>query len=292
MKAPPAFQFFPADWLSSSKVQRMSNAAEGIYIRLICYQWMDGFIPDSVTLLARLCKISERKMKKLWGEVSPCFDLEIEPGKLANKRLEETRNQQLEYRAKQAEHGKHGAEIKKGSLEGTLPSTLKGKASTSPSSSPSSSREEIHNSKKIHSAGLKNAVARPRDLASDFYAEKCLELTGAPYVCERGDFVMLAKLRKGFGIEAREKPPGWDEAVIHYFGSPLSQYSLADLANPKRYAVFKNSPLDGFNKPTNHGNGNGNGKRESSSEARQRRSDESDKRVAAMLAKTRSGVSD
>jgi hypothetical protein len=104
---------------------------------------------------------------------------------------------------------------------------------------------------------------RPRDLASDHFAAKSLELTGSPYVAEAADFVMLAKLRKAFGTPAREKPPGWDDATDHYFSSPLGQYSLADLANPKRYAVFKNSALDQFNKPIHHANrSNGNGQRE------------------------------
>jgi hypothetical protein len=97
----------------------------------------------------------------------------------------------------------------------------------------------------------------PRDLASDCYAAKCRERTGVPYVPEGGDFVMLAKLRKAFTIPARQLPPEWEQACENYFASPLGQYSLADLANPKRYAVFKNSPVDEFNKPIHRRSRNG-----------------------------------
>lgn len=100
---------------------------------------------------------------------------------------------------------------------------------------------------------------RPRDLASDYFASKCRECTTVPYSPEGSDFVMLAKLRKSFNIPARQLPPGWEHACENYFASPLGQYSLADLANPKRYAVFVNSPVDDFNKPIHHANrSNGN----------------------------------
>jgi hypothetical protein len=103
----------------------------------------------------------------------------------------------------------------------------------------------------------KKRGGHPRDLASDCYAAKCRERTGVPYVPEGGDFVMLAKLRNAFTIPARQLPPDWEQACENYFASPLGQYSLADLANPKRYAVFKNSPVDEFNKPIHRRNRNG-----------------------------------
>ena len=96
------------------------------------------------------------------------------------------------------------------------------------------------------------ASGRPRDLAMDYFCSKCGEFTGSPYVIETADAVQLSKLRKAFGIEARQMPPDWQIAVENFFASPLSQYSLADLANPKRYSVFKNSALDTFNKPITH----------------------------------------
>lgn len=109
------------------------------------------------------------------------------------------------------------------------------------------------------------------DHAAEHFRARCLELTGAPYEFQRQDFVHLASLRKAYPVGASETPPGWDDAVTNYFGSPLSKYTIADLC--VRYAVFRNSALDGFNKPIAHcnrGNGNGLTKQERNQQAAQR----------------------
>ena len=41
MGRPPAFQFYPNDWLSSPTILLMTPAQEGAYIRLLCYCWSD-----------------------------------------------------------------------------------------------------------------------------------------------------------------------------------------------------------------------------------------------------------
>jgi uncharacterized protein YdaU (DUF1376 family) len=127
--------------------------------------------------------------------------------------------------------------------------------------------------------GRKNEPsARPRDLAMDCFCEHCERFTGTPYVIEKGDGVQLAKLRKAYHTPNLQKPPDWDAAVGNYFASPLAQYSLADLANPKRYAVFHNSALDGYKVPVNHNNAKGrnNGRQpgESAEQAKDRRNRE------------------
>jgi len=53
---PPAFQFYPKDWLNF-RVQRMSLAAQGAYIKILCFMWTDSgnqySIIDNNELLAR-----------------------------------------------------------------------------------------------------------------------------------------------------------------------------------------------------------------------------------------------
>lgn len=111
MAQPPAFQFYASDYLSSSKVQRMSLEAEGAYIRLLAYNWQDGSIPADIDQLARMCKVTSRKMAVLWSDyLKDCFVLvDAEPGKYVNVRLEEVRANMAEYRSKQSVNGKTGA---------------------------------------------------------------------------------------------------------------------------------------------------------------------------------------
>ena len=41
MNKPPAFQFYPKDWLDF-KVTRMRYEAQGIYMRILCHMWTDS----------------------------------------------------------------------------------------------------------------------------------------------------------------------------------------------------------------------------------------------------------
>ena len=69
--------------------------------------------------------------------------------------------------------------------------------------------------------------------------------------------VQLSKLRKAYSIGGKATPPGWGDAVRNYYGSPLSKYTMADMA--VRYSVFKNSSLNNYKNPVNHVNSGGSG---------------------------------
>jgi len=105
----PAFQFYPGDYLSSSKVMRMSLEEEGAYIRLLCICWLDGFLPKNEKELAKFCKISALKFCRLWTHIADCF-VESEPGKLVNLRLEKERAKQAKFRESKSYAGKKGAQ--------------------------------------------------------------------------------------------------------------------------------------------------------------------------------------
>lgn len=235
----------------------MSLEAEGAYIRLLAYNWQDGFIPRDVRQLAKMCKCSPRKMEKLWEHyLHECFTArDGDDEKLVNPRLEEIRAKLDEFKNERSESGSKGAASRwknHGSVNGSaIKEPMAKDSSPSPSPSPSPNTLLITNTSNIVASPEKRALP---DLASDYFAEQCLAILGSPYVPERGDFVMLAKLRKGFGTAARERPPGWEIAVENYLHSPLRAYSLADLANPKRYGVFKNSTVDQYQTPIHHEN--------------------------------------
>lgn len=108
---PPAFQFYPKDYMSDEHVQLMSLAQEGTYLRLLCHQWLEGSVPDDVGALARLCRVSRGVMVKLWPGVHECFPaLEGQAGRLANPRMERDRQRLTAFKEERSLAGKRGAE--------------------------------------------------------------------------------------------------------------------------------------------------------------------------------------
>lgn len=105
----PAYQWYPKDYLSSTPVMMMSLAQEGAYRRLLDYQWLNGWVPDCISDLARLCRITPREMEKLWPGLAPCFGPHPSGTGLANPRLEKEREKQRAYRDKMTKAGKAGA---------------------------------------------------------------------------------------------------------------------------------------------------------------------------------------
>ena len=97
----PAFQFYPSDFLVGTAI--LTPEETGIYIRLLCYQWTNGGLINCVPILARLAACEDE------GAVAAVMDLKFEEGedgKLYNKRLEEVRQEQEQYREKQRENAK------------------------------------------------------------------------------------------------------------------------------------------------------------------------------------------
>jgi uncharacterized protein YdaU (DUF1376 family) len=94
----PAFQFYPADYLADAKVQLMTLEEEGAYIRLLCYCWREGHLPNEDVALSRLAKgLPKSRMTR----VKACFVTERNnPEFLVHPRLIAERDKQESYRAK------------------------------------------------------------------------------------------------------------------------------------------------------------------------------------------------
>ncbi len=280
MSQPPAFQFYASDYLSSSRVQRMSLEEEGAYIRLLCYNWQDGSIPDDTVQLAALCKIPVRRMAKNWGKIACCISpADANSHRLINKKLEQVRAVQAVYSAKQSARSKEGWSKRHdaAAMPRHMPRLSRSDASMHASGyalqSSIGENPTIQDSPpKKENPKKQGSLSRPRDPAMDTFCEEALRLTGAPYIIAVKDGVHLSQLRKAYGIGTMDTPPHWSEAIQNYYGSPLSSWTMADMV--VRYSVFSNSPLDHYKNPINHG-GNGNGKRESETQARERRTNES-----------------
>lgn len=100
MKATPAFQFYPADFLIG--IADMTHEEAGIYIRLLCLQWAKGRLDTSKTKLLVGTEIPPAVMEKFL----------VADGRMWNVRLEDEREKQAKYREEQSKKGKAGADAR------------------------------------------------------------------------------------------------------------------------------------------------------------------------------------
>lgn len=105
-KAPPAFQFYPNDFVTGTR--RMTTTEVGGYILLLCAQWDDGFVlGDDMQELANIMRCTKKVASSIWARVSEKF-ARNEVGEWRNARLEKVRREQQEFRARQADNGRLG----------------------------------------------------------------------------------------------------------------------------------------------------------------------------------------
>lgn len=105
----PAFQFYPKDFLTDEKVVLMSNTETGIYIRLLCFCWLEGTLPLDTESLTRMARMPLKQFTKLW-EKSPlrsCFFV-ADDGRLHHGRLDQEREKQEIFARRQSDNGKKG----------------------------------------------------------------------------------------------------------------------------------------------------------------------------------------
>ena len=81
----------------------------GVYIRLLNYEWINGHIPSDHTRIAKIARISPRKLQKIWEIISKKFSRNGD-NNLHNKRMEEERAKRIKYIESQRNSGKRGAE--------------------------------------------------------------------------------------------------------------------------------------------------------------------------------------
>lgn len=115
MNRPPAFQFYPKDWLDF-RVQRMSLAAQGAYMKILCFMWKDSQDQCSIInddrAIATAIGVPCEVWKDLRGELQfPGDPILQEDGRfLRSGRLKQEAEKQQNYARQQAEKGKQGAQ--------------------------------------------------------------------------------------------------------------------------------------------------------------------------------------
>ena len=69
MNKSPAFQFYPADFLSDKNTLVMSAQEIGAYCLLIFVCWSEGFLHDDPEELATIARLPLDQFKKSWEKV-------------------------------------------------------------------------------------------------------------------------------------------------------------------------------------------------------------------------------
>lgn len=104
----PSFPFYPKDWLSDLKVQSLSMKEQGIYLKLLCYSWLDE-LPANIKIITKLLHSDRTAIEK----ILKMFFLE-ENGNFFNKKLEKIKQELILFRQKKSEAGKKGNAVRWG----------------------------------------------------------------------------------------------------------------------------------------------------------------------------------
>jgi hypothetical protein len=108
----PAFQWYPKDILSSSRVAEMTLEEEGAYRRALDFCWLHGTLPNDAERLARI--IGKGASTTLATVVQSMFEpAPNDPSRLIHPRLEQERQKQEIWANKSREGGLKSAETRR-----------------------------------------------------------------------------------------------------------------------------------------------------------------------------------
>ena len=101
----PAFQFYADDFLAGTL--DMSQQEVGIYIKLLCFQWSRGGLPNDIGRLAMLVRTNnEPNNETALRYVLDTKFVVCQDGQLRNNRMEEVRKQSENWHEKSVSGGK------------------------------------------------------------------------------------------------------------------------------------------------------------------------------------------
>ena len=107
---PPAYQWYPKDFLSDGNVKGMTLEERGAYITLLSVCWLDETLPMDSGRLANMCGVPVKVFARLWPAVRACFT--ERDGRYVHQRLEKEREKQATHRQRQSDRGLKGADTR------------------------------------------------------------------------------------------------------------------------------------------------------------------------------------
>ena len=115
-RTPPAFQFYPSDWLGSTRIALMTPEQEGAYIRLLAHAWADDdcSLPADEKALAVLSRLGARWAKH-GRQILDCFEPHpTRPDRIVNGKLHNLRAYYDDRSQRGAVGGRRSAEVRWG----------------------------------------------------------------------------------------------------------------------------------------------------------------------------------
>jgi len=129
MAKQPAFPMYASDFYMDTGEWSVDEI--GIYTRLLFSEWVNKDLPTEISRLARIAGCGTKKFQKGWTIIQKKVVLNGK-GRFINPKMEEVRQQKLNYLKTQSEAGKKGVAAKK--KKGSYPFN-------NPSSDPSSQKQ-------------------------------------------------------------------------------------------------------------------------------------------------------
>lgn len=121
------FPVYVGLWQGES-VKCLSLAAQGAYMACITAQFREGTIPADLSRLARVIGADRTELESVWPEIADKFT-EVEPGRLANAKMSEVRDEQEQKRQiARANASKGGKATAKANAEATAQATAQADA--------------------------------------------------------------------------------------------------------------------------------------------------------------------
>jgi uncharacterized protein YdaU (DUF1376 family) len=201
IQKPEWFKMDPAKFLYDAQVDVMSTLELGACFRLLCRQWNDGFIPDDLHLLARLCRLDEHAMGQAWVTLSAFFPV-VETGKRANRFMWIEREKVVANLEKKSDEGTKAARRRWDDVKKRCDATPN--ESPMPSAMQDQTRPEQTRAEKISSSEPKSGsdpVATPNQKQTpsllSHEADKLAALLKSEILRNKPDFrITPAQLRK------------------------------------------------------------------------------------------------
>lgn len=106
----PAFQFYPGDWVMSTRT--MPPEARGVYIDLLAYAWTEKGLPADLEGLHTFLGIGKAKFDRLWMRHLERRFTSNGNGRLVNTRQEAEREKQRRWSEKSAKGGRASAKAR------------------------------------------------------------------------------------------------------------------------------------------------------------------------------------
>lgn len=104
MKTSQSFPFYPSDFILGTML--MSAEEVGAYIRLLCWQWEQGAVPNDEAKIVKITGAPIKRLSDVLAKFTPCQE------GLKNDKLERVRAERVAYQQRQSELGKKGGRPK------------------------------------------------------------------------------------------------------------------------------------------------------------------------------------